>query len=86
MENDKVTLRLPNGNTLVARADPGEGEPYPAIGIFLKRQGEKAEEEICFVEYNDERPEGDKLRIGAYCAGEDDIIFYSGYESGEYEV
>lgn len=69
-------LTLPDGTTL--QANVHRDSEYPCIGIsMLTENGAKTA--LCFAEYNPEKEPGHQLCIGAYCAKEDDTIYYGSY-------
>lgn len=74
-EYRSVTLNLPDGSSLIAKAV--DDENFPAIDINLL-SGEE-EEKICFAEFNPEREEGRELCIGVYCRDGDETTYYKSY-------
>lgn len=69
-------LTLPDGTVL--QANVHQDTEYPCIGISkLSQSGEKTA--LCFAEYNPEKEPGRRLCIGAYCADEDDTVYYDSY-------
>lgn len=68
-----ITLPLPDGTHLraVAYADT----TYPAINLYLLRDGEP-EELVCFAEYNSEHNPCHELCIGVYTSDAEDTQYY----------
>ena len=68
-----ITLPLPDGTHLraVAYADT----TYPAINLYLLRDGEP-EELVCFAEYNSEHSPCHELCIGVYTSDAEDTQYY----------
>lgn len=76
VEHSINKLTLPDGQTLEAEVY-ADGE-YPCINIErISKDGVR--EKVCFVEHNPEKPEGQRLCIGVYCAEEDDTVYYGSY-------
>ena len=71
-----ITLPLPDGTHLraVAYADT----TYPAINLYLLRDGEP-EELVCFAEYNSEHSPCHELCIGVYTSDAEDTQYYGPY-------
>ena len=71
-----ITLPLPDGTHLraVAYADT----TYPAINLYLLRDGEP-EELVCFAEYNSEHSPCHELCIGVYTSDAEDTQYYEPY-------
>ena len=71
-----ITLPLPDGTHLraVAYADT----TYPAINLYLLRDGEP-EELVCFAEYNSEHSLCHELCIGVYTSDAEDTQYYGPY-------
>lgn len=71
-----ITLPLPDGTHLraVAYADT----TYPAINLYLLRDGEP-EELVCFAEYNSEHSSCHELCIGVYTSDAEDTQYYGPY-------
>ena len=74
-----ITLPLPDGTHLraVAYADT----TYPAINLYLLRDGEP-EELVCFAEYNSEHSPCHELCIGVYTSDAEDTQYYGPYRPG----
>lgn len=73
-EYRSVTLDLPDGSSLIAKAV--DNENFPAIDINLLSGDE---EKICFAEFNPEGEEGRELCIGIYCRDSDETTYYKSY-------
>lgn len=71
-----ITLPLPDGTHLraVAYADT----TYPAINLYLLRDGEP-KELVCFAEYNSEHSPCHELCIGVYTSDAEDTQYYGPY-------
>ena len=71
-----ITLPLPDGTHLraVAYADT----TYPAINLYLLRDGEP-EELVCFAEYHSEHSPWHELCIGVYTSDAEDTQYYGPY-------
>lgn len=69
-------LALPDGTKL--RASTHDDTEYCSINIdLLSTDG--THELVCFVEHNPEKPQGQRLCIGVYRAGEDEPYYYNNY-------
>lgn len=76
--NDRLTVQLPDGSTLIAvvRAN----EDYPGIDILLSR-ADGTEEKVCFVEHDSGNQEDKQLCIGVYNSTDDAPVFYQSYQN-----
>lgn len=75
-KSSAIELVLPNDVRLRATAYPEQ--EYPCINVdMLDTNGTPTR--LCFVEYNPEKESGQELCIGAYCASDDDTVYYSSY-------
>lgn len=81
-QGESVVLELPDGQLL--RAIVNHDKDYPSVSIHLEGSGaESQSEELCFAEYNPERPEGHRLCLCAYTVGEDEPAYYKSYSPCE---
>ena len=79
---ESVILELPDGQLL--RAVVNHDKDYPSVSIHLEdSDSESQSEELCFVEYNPDRPEGHRLCLCAYTNGEDEPAYYKSYSPCE---
>ena len=79
---ESVRLTLPDGQIL--RAIVSKVPDYPSMNIQLEGPGPDAlTENLCFAEFNTERPAGHQLCICAYTSGEDEPAYYKSYSPCE---
>lgn len=56
---------------------------YAAVNIYWDNGEIPSNEPICFAEYNPEKPERQRLCIGAYCLEDDETTYYAPYVTAE---
>ena len=76
-----LAIPLPDGTYLRAVGYP-QG-PYAAVNIYWDNGKIPSNEPICFAEYNPEKPERQRLCIGAYCLEDDETAYYAPYVTAE---
>lgn len=76
-----IMLGMPDGSKLIAAAI--QDENFPAINLYLVRNGSDDEEQICFAEYNPERQGKKGICIGVYNSAKDDPVYYDNYIAEE---
>lgn len=77
---NEINVLLPDGRKLIAQGF--EDTPYPSINIYLQIDNGD-EDEICFAEFNPDRPQGRQVCVGAYRDDDDDTQYYQPYETGK---
>jgi len=76
IEHSLNKLTLPGD--LVLESVVCAGDEFPCINIDLMNK-DGTRERVCFVEQNPEKPDGQRLCIGVYCAEEEDTVYYGSY-------
>lgn len=74
---ESIQLVLPDGQVLRAIIS-SHGDDYPSICVQRKSE-DGGFEDICFVEFNPEKPTGHQLCIGTFTAENPDVIYYESY-------
>ena len=72
-----LAIPLPDGTYLRAVGYPTN--TYPCINIYWDNSSNAPNETLCFVEFNPEHEENQRVCIGAYRAEEEDTIYYGPY-------
>lgn len=72
-----LDIKLPDGTCL--RAVGYEKDDYPSVNIYWDNGVNQPSDAICFVEYNPDKPENQRVCIGAYCMNEEDTQYYAPY-------
>lgn len=72
-----LVINLPDGTCL--RAVGYEKDDYPSVNIYWDNGINQPSDAICFVEYNPDKPENQRVCIGAYCMEEEDTKYYAPY-------
>lgn len=81
MDQPSLAIPLPDGTYLRAVGYPND--PYAAVNIYWDNGVHPSSEPICFAEYNPDKPENQRLCIGAYCLESDETTYYRPYVTAE---
>jgi hypothetical protein len=80
---DKPVLAIPLPDGTYLRAVGYPQGPYAAVNIYWDNGEIPSTDPICFAEYNPEKPEKQRLCIGAYCHDSDETTYYQPYVAAE---
>lgn len=80
---DKPVLAIPLPDGTYLRAVGYPQGPYAAVNIYWDNGEIPSTDPICFAEYNPEKPEKQRLCIGAYCHDSDETTYYQPYVTAE---
>jgi len=72
----KLCVLLPDGTTLIAQAN--RTAEYPAINISLI-YSDGHEDQVCYAEYNKDKPEGKELHVDAFSSWREDPVYYDSF-------
>jgi hypothetical protein len=72
----ELRVALPDGTVLSAWAN--RADEYPSISISLIHK-DGYEDQICFAEYNSNKPDGKEVHIGVYARKFEKPVYYDSF-------
>ena len=80
-DNPTLAIPLPDGTYLRAVGYPTD--TYPCIDIYWDNGINAPTDTLCFVEFNPNHEEDERVCIGAYRSNQDDPTYYAPYMAAE---
>lgn len=80
-DNPAFAIPLPDGTYLRAVAFPNFD--YPCVNIYWDNGINEPTEPLCFVEFNPEKEDKQRVCIGAYRSDQEDTAYYAPYVAAE---